>query len=66
MYTDFAQGIKKGYEAKGLTMEVERKKWVEEWNEEFAADLEDFVSKAMDDYEFLWERRVTGESLETK
>ena len=47
-------------------MEVERKKWVEEWNEEFAKDLEDFVSRAMADYEFLWERRVTGESLETK
>jgi len=58
-----SKGIKKGYEAKGLTLESERKKWAEEWNEEFARDLEDFVSRAMDDYEFLWERRVTGAGL---
>ncbi|KAI4944855.1 hypothetical protein J4E91_008543 [Alternaria rosae] len=56
-----SKGIKKGYEAKGLTMEMERKKWAEQWDEEFAKDLEDFVSKAQADYEFLWERRVTGE-----
>jgi len=42
-------------------LEDEKRKWAEEWNEEFADDLEDFVKKATADYEFLWERRVTGE-----
>ncbi|KAI4908537.1 hypothetical protein J4E85_011705 [Alternaria conjuncta] len=56
-----SKGIKPGLAARGRKLEDEKKKWAEEWNEEFADDLEDFVKKAMADYEFLWERRVTGE-----
>jgi hypothetical protein len=58
-----SKGIKKGLEAKGKSLEEEKKKWTQEWNEQDAEDLAKFVRDAEADYEFLWKRRTMGEGL---
>jgi hypothetical protein len=55
-----SKGIKPGLGAKGKTLEVEKKKWVEEW----AEDMARFVSEALPDYEYLHSRRTVGEGVE--
>jgi hypothetical protein len=59
-----SKGIKPGLEAKGKSLEEEKGKWVVEFGEEDAEDLARFVKEAEGDYEYLWERRTTGEGLD--
>jgi hypothetical protein len=55
-------GITPGLEAKGKSLEEEKEKWVEEFGEEDAEDLARFVRDALEDYEYLYQRRTVGEA----
>jgi len=53
-------GIKPGLEARGVDVEAEKAKWVEEFGEKDAGDLARAVEAAMPDYEYLLSHRVRG------
>ncbi|ETI20999.1 hypothetical protein G647_07342 [Cladophialophora carrionii CBS 160.54] len=50
--------IRDGKVAAGLDMRQEVRKWSQEFGEEEARKIEAWVTAAMLDYEFLWERRL--------
>lgn len=57
-------GIVKGLDAKNLSLEAEKAKWVEDFGKETADDLERIVNDAMPDYEYLLSRRTrAGDGL---
>lgn len=56
-----SQGIVKGKTAEGMQLDSEIEKWKVEFGEDLAARLEGFVRAAMEDYEWLWERRLNGQ-----
>ncbi|KAG9185529.1 hypothetical protein G6011_06860 [Alternaria panax] len=58
-----SKGIKPGLRAEGMTLEGEKRKWVEEFGEEDAEDLVRFVSDAVPDYEYLHSRRTMGDGV---
>jgi len=43
-----------------VSLEVEYSKWVEEWGVEEASVLKNQVERAMEDYEYLWRKRITA------
>ena len=53
-----SSGVEEDKLARGLTMEAERPKWVEEFGEESADRLERQVRDALPDYEYLVSKRV--------
>jgi len=53
-------GIVKGRTSEGLDVEVEKRKWVEEFGEEIAASVADMVDQAMEDYLWLKERKMAA------
>lgn len=53
-----SKGIVQGKDARGVSMEGEREKWVREWGEEDARGMEECVRGSMGDYEYLRGMRV--------
>ncbi|KAF2690735.1 hypothetical protein K458DRAFT_412079 [Lentithecium fluviatile CBS 122367] len=53
-----SQGIVKGKSSEGLDVEVEKEKWMKEFGEDLGGKLCLLVDKAMEDYEWLRERRL--------
>lgn len=51
-------GIRPGFEARGVDVEAEKPKWVEEFGEVDGKDLAKAVEAAMPDYEYLLSHRV--------
>lgn len=53
-----SEGIVQGKTAEGLVLEEEIKKWKTEFGEVLASRLESLVKATLNDYEWLWERRL--------
>ncbi|KAF2258018.1 hypothetical protein CC78DRAFT_538111 [Lojkania enalia] len=53
-----SQGIVKGKSSKGLDMQEEKGKWMEEFGQDVGGKLCALVDKAMEDYEWLRERKM--------
>ena len=51
-------GVIKGKSAEGVDLVVEARKWKEEFEEVIGGKMEEWVKGAMDDYEFLMERKL--------
>lgn len=51
-------GVIKGKAANGLDIDVEAKKWKEEFGEEDGSMIEGYVRRTMPDYEYLLEKRL--------
>jgi hypothetical protein len=56
-----SKGIIEGLDARSLDVEMEMKKWVNEWGEDEAESLARYVEGAMGDYEYLKGKRVMVE-----
>ncbi|KAF4443307.1 hypothetical protein F53441_11458 [Fusarium austroafricanum] len=52
-------GVIEGLDSKYLDMEKEALKWKEEFGEDGGAMIQDLVARAMDDYQYLKERKFT-------
>lgn len=56
-----SQGIVEGKDSKGLDLTVERTKWVAEFGEDMASLLGSAAEDAMQEYQYLWERRLRAD-----
>lgn len=55
-----SKGIVQGKDARGVSVEGEREKWVEEFGENNAERMREVVEGGMGDYGYLHSRRIRG------